>query len=363
MSEQTKNITSLAPHLAHLKPQTFRLTQDFFKMPRHVELEREGEEFSWEFAYCQQQIVQKQKSTAQHWIKFLSSTQHFFISLIQDEIIEQIGVRPWCDYEHDSRTLAWIIAHEHLIQFMNTLFCNTLTVEALSDKSIITQQSNTVALTWTLEWKGRKSNGIMLLPSCLLGTLCLSHQWLNIPNKLPWKSIPFHFDIILWSQAMGIDKLKQFQLGDIMIIGGAQQSWSSLYIRPKSKTNTIKNSAYWLAKYGNNQLTIQEFKANGQPAIPLTLKDRDTMNKTDELNTPSLDTLPVELTFKIGQLELPFSKLQNLQAGYIFELPQKLDQFETAVLANGKCIAHGALVAVGDVLGVRITRFDSNGIQ
>ena len=68
----------------------------------------------------------------------------------------------------------------------------------------------------------------------------------------------------------------------------------------------------------------------------------------------ALRSLPVQVAFEIGQLELSMGDLASLQPGYVFSLPAHLEGANVTIRANGHAAGRGEVVAVGDTLGVRL---------
>ena len=65
-------------------------------------------------------------------------------------------------------------------------------------------------------------------------------------------------------------------------------------------------------------------------------------------------SLPVQLAFEIGKVELAVGELATLQPGYVFMLPANLEGANVTVRANGRTVGRGEVVAAGDTLGVRL---------
>ena len=65
-------------------------------------------------------------------------------------------------------------------------------------------------------------------------------------------------------------------------------------------------------------------------------------------------TVGVEVTVEVGRTRSTFAELMKLGPGALIELDR--DAHEPAdILVNGKIVAHGEIVTVGDRYGVRIT--------
>ena len=77
-------------------------------------------------------------------------------------------------------------------------------------------------------------------------------------------------------------------------------------------------------------------------------------NKFLEGNYSIISDLKLDLEAIIGTAELTVKELFDLQIGSIVELNQSIDTLLTLRL-DGKAIAFGSLVVVGDNFGIRIT--------
>ena len=72
-----------------------------------------------------------------------------------------------------------------------------------------------------------------------------------------------------------------------------------------------------------------------------------------------LGDLPVQVRFEFGRIELSLNEIQNLAPGTILQLARSPGE-AVDIVANGKRIGLGAMVRIGDSLGVRITRLFEN---
>ncbi|WP_165064740.1 FliM/FliN family flagellar motor switch protein [Paludisphaera rhizosphaerae] len=71
---------------------------------------------------------------------------------------------------------------------------------------------------------------------------------------------------------------------------------------------------------------------------------------------PVVDPLdaPVTLTIELGRLTVPLSRLADLKAGEVLEL-NRHSREPVEISSNGRIVARGDLVLIGDELGVRVT--------
>ncbi len=77
------------------------------------------------------------------------------------------------------------------------------------------------------------------------------------------------------------------------------------------------------------------------------------------LQDSDLDDLPVRLVFELGRVELSLGELQRLAPGALVPLARPLDE-PLDIIANGRRLGRGALVQIGESLGVRIVSLAGN---
>lgn len=71
----------------------------------------------------------------------------------------------------------------------------------------------------------------------------------------------------------------------------------------------------------------------------------------------NIDDLTVSLEFDLGEQSTALHVLKQVRPGFVFRLPQPITQASVRIQANGQTIGYGQLIAVGEVLGVRVTAF------
>lgn len=67
------------------------------------------------------------------------------------------------------------------------------------------------------------------------------------------------------------------------------------------------------------------------------------------------EDVPLDLSIEIGSLRISAQELLQIQAGNVLELPTKAEDGVDLVL-NGKVVARGELLRLGEQLGVRILK-------
>lgn len=69
----------------------------------------------------------------------------------------------------------------------------------------------------------------------------------------------------------------------------------------------------------------------------------------------SLDSLPVTLSFSLGERTIEYRQLSELASGYVFDLALPVSQ-AVQIRANGTRIGEGELVEIDGRIGVAISR-------
>jgi type III secretion protein Q len=86
---------------------------------------------------------------------------------------------------------------------------------------------------------------------------------------------------------------------------------------------------------------------------------QNVADKSDLSQKCDLDDLPINLLLELGRLDLPLGEIRRLAPGAVLPLARPLDD-SVDILANGRRIGRGALVQIGDSIGVRVTRLFDN---
>ena len=75
---------------------------------------------------------------------------------------------------------------------------------------------------------------------------------------------------------------------------------------------------------------------------------------TEHQDLISADNVPMQITVEVGRVHMPLSKVLGLKPGNVLDLSMRPEEGVTLTV-GGKAVAKGELLAVGDVLGVKIT--------
>ena len=177
-------------------------------------------------------------------------------------------------------------------------------------------------------------------------------QTLNLP-------LNFCFNKEIGGVRLPLKELRTLRLGDILL-----NQWQKDIVR-----FSYKNFAF-LGKKENNNISVIKKLMDEKEDLPVgIIPDEDEPQATAETveeqpteapapaepePTASLDSLPVNVVFQIGQQTLTLEQLQQLQEGYVFELEPNADE-TINIVANGQAIGQGRWVQVEDHTGVQVT--------
>ncbi|MCT9117844.1 type III secretion system cytoplasmic ring protein SctQ [Cupriavidus gilardii] len=161
--------------------------------------------------------------------------------------------------------------------------------------------------------------------------------------------------------AIAVGEMRDIRPGDIVGIEQWQTHGGALAVH----CTTGAAGLGWPALAEGRRITIQ--RPTGAPAAPSAHGDsmEDRNNGQRDLPHPDaapaaldrLEELEVSLRFEVGDVSLALADLREVRPGYVFELPQPLKQSEVRIVAGGRILGTGTLIAVGNRLGVRVSSF------
>jgi len=263
----------------------------------------------------------------------------------------------WSDHAGRSRVLAWSLAHEHqLVRLSQALGMALVPAVSGGDDPVATVTAGEG--TWLRFRLGAPDGAADMTGS---GWFPLSRlQWL-IARADPPADGPAELALAHWSRLpapvvvrMPGPRVPQGEWaglapGGVIVVGRASDP-PQVRAHGAGRAWPVRASAEgWRVEGpGVPDSDDQEKKMSEDEQQP----NRDLAGG-DPATTP-VDTLPVQVQFELGRLEVALGDLAQLQPGYVFALPAHLQGANVAVRANGREVGRGELVAVGDTLGVRL---------
>jgi len=263
-----------------------------------------------------------------------------------------LGDQQWDDFDWRSRLLAWTSAHGRLLDALAALF-GALVPVRLKKASTASPAANRIWLGLQIEHDGKKVvHGALGMPGSYLSSLLLRRES-TPPRDLNSLSLPLKVEID--GPTFDVSGLSGLAVGDILVLGSTEAAFANVKIFPKSGRQSLA-SGQW------SELGLKI-------AAPNDCKKPSGETNMSEVETSSVAEgdlaakLPLELTFELGQISVSLARLQRLQPGYVFEIPQPIEGAEIVIAVNGQSIGRGELVAAGETLGVRVLNWDDDGLQ
>ncbi|MPY25665.1 YscQ/HrcQ family type III secretion apparatus protein [Shewanella psychropiezotolerans] len=139
--------------------------------------------------------------------------------------------------------------------------------------------------------------------------------------------------------SLSLDQAKSLEHGDIIF-------FDSNHLTDDQAVLIIANQPIWRCGLIDNRVTI---------TAPETEKPMSS-EATD------IQSLPINISFEIGEQTVTVAELSQLQENFVFELANSADQ-AVKLKANGQVLATGELVKINEHLGVRITKLTNQEIS
>ncbi|UCJ17172.1 type III secretion system cytoplasmic ring protein SctQ [Pseudomonas sp. MM211] len=143
-------------------------------------------------------------------------------------------------------------------------------------------------------------------------------------------------------QTLSLAELRSLQPGDVLMLDCPAGADGLLVLA----------NGHRQARFKRQQSGLELLEAL-QPINPNT---ENAMGQ--DADDAQLDDVPLTVICQIGSLELPLGQLRELGEGSVLALPHG-DAQRVELMVNGRCVGRGELVAIGEGLGVRLTRFAS----
>ncbi|CAB3714722.1 type III secretion system cytoplasmic ring protein SctQ [Trinickia soli] len=179
--------------------------------------------------------------------------------------------------------------------------------------------------------------------------------------------IALHFEV--GSTMLSVGELRSIAPGDIIGI----ERWQSFGQALRCIATTRDGRLTVMAKAVGTRIVIDQIEENpvtsnprsdaSAPNSPTSTASAQTAagEASAEPKLAQLDALEVRVSFELDERSMPLAELKALKSGYVIELEQPLNQSTVHIRANGALVGQGHLIAVGNKLGVRVSRFSENG--
>lgn len=187
-----------------------------------------------------------------------------------------------------------------------------------------------------------EQQAVLIFPNTILGQFKQVIKMIPASSSLSPKKIQipvyYEFGKTTITQSM----LRSIELGDVLMM----DSHASFFDQAKQTLNL---------RLVTNQIFSAERNENSNSYH--LIKEEKAMSHDDYENNISLDEIPLNVHFDIGEQSISLEEIEQIGVGYTFEVEKKLPELITLRVSNKK-IGHGELVTIGDRMGVRITQIN-----
>lgn len=144
-------------------------------------------------------------------------------------------------------------------------------------------------------------------------------------------------------------KINQLQRGEIIIMIGERHILQQPLL-------IIEDKLVVYGQVDNNKITLTSSAHLKENIQEITMNEGDTPDLDpipEEEKTAAMADMRVPVSFELGRLDLPIATLSKLQQGEIIELQKPITENIT-IIANGKTVALGEVIQIGQNFGVLI---------
>ena len=156
-------------------------------------------------------------------------------------------------------------------------------------------------------------------------------------NKLANTGIKVPVNFQVGSTKLSFNDIKFLEKGDLLIFENSDTSKINWHFGEISTVLPEKEHSVFLKEIDDIEELINE-----------------SMKKMTTHNEDPLSSLPLELSAEFQKISIPLKQVLELKSGGVLPLGSVLDS-ELTLTAQGKPVAHGELVIIGNQFGMRIT--------
>lgn len=172
-----------------------------------------------------------------------------------------------------------------------------------------------------------------------------------LPARRP--VVPVELGIEAGRMVLVMAELRGLEQGDVLLPEAWHPSAGCLYL----SAPPLRVRVPW--PQGDGELSIE---SQGEPNMSEETKEapeapeQEQEQKTPVVPAGGLGAVEVDVVFEIGTLRMSVEELERMGPGQTLPLPDALGpQVPVSVLGNGRKLATGRIVTVGETLGVQIT--------
>jgi type III secretion protein Q len=287
----------------------------------------------------------------EEWVQLRGNAYSVYWSPQVEPLSVTVEDRTWFDYSGAARLLAFGLAHEtRIAQF------SELVGEALLPAQLHTGAHFSVAGGVRLQYQLHQQDicvgkGWVVLSSEIIHRLLERAQYSAAATQADW---PEHWLELAHTQCsaqlaplmLSLEELASVRAGDVIGLGARTAAVANM-------TVSMPGFGAWRCRTVPTGWRIVR-AADPQDCVEVEESPMEAENVQSENDNPIAERVQVRLGFEVGRKKINIADLAAIQPGYVFRLPAPLEGQNVTLLANGREIATGELVSVGDFLGVRV---------
>lgn len=122
---------------------------------------------------------------------------------------------------------------------------------------------------------------------------------------------------------------------------------------------------YFVVGYGFTlrAAVIISFKEHAVHIVDTPIVEEEDPTVMPIASSASLDDLQLPIGFELDTARVSLSELAGMRPGYAIELDMPLAEAAIRLVCHGQTVGHGQLIAIGERIGVRITRMSFDDEQ
>jgi type III secretion system YscQ/HrcQ family protein len=291
------------------------------------------------------------------WVTLNADDARLQIAIDGD--VTGLGTEPsdWHQYTGDVRLLAWTAYHEPILELLRAVFRREWLPECLGDCDASAGVDDVQA-----GFSIHAADGLCIASG--LASFDQSHIQALGSRPDAREPRPHSLTNVRAFLETYIDEFEISPAELATLHGGSVVRLDNRTLRTVPRVVIPLGTVRAIADIHGRQVTVVGFaRAHADSTSGATLmNDLETTATVESKHATPSDravdpaALPVTLRFSVGRASIPFGALAGVAPGFVFELDKPLDDQVITILANDTPIAHGELVTLGDLLGVRISR-------
>ena len=281
-----------------------------------------------------------------------------------------VGDRSWHDFEGDARLLAWTLAYEPLISRLSDLLGLPLLPVELKPAP----ESSDDVWHWMGFRYGRGEQfhceGLFGLDRTATEALSALADWQRNDGTSPrieLEHVPLPCRLSLAPIELPTATLRAIGAGDVVVVGRRSAVLDALRLRADTGEPATDSRHAWAARAAGDGIAIARALTEAELRNEAIMSDDSAslpVETSGHDDADPRDAIPIRVELVLDELKLTLAELGDLGAGQMLSLNQPVENARVTLRANGRIIGTGELIALGDMLGLKVTRIgDARGLQ